>query len=42
MIERRGLRIGDVTGVSFNPIADRWRLSRDTSVNYMLLAVKEA
>lgn len=42
MIERHGLESREVTGVSFNPIADRWRLSGDSSVNYMLLASKEA
>lgn len=42
MIEPHGLEVSDVTGVSFSPVASRWRLSGDTSVNYMLLAVKEA
>lgn len=40
MIERHGLKTREVTGVTFNPIANRWRLSSDSSVNYMLLAVK--
>ncbi|MDJ0948840.1 MAG: bifunctional 2-polyprenyl-6-hydroxyphenol methylase/3-demethylubiquinol 3-O-methyltransferase UbiG [Alphaproteobacteria bacterium] len=42
MVGRHGLETKDVTGVSFNPIADRWRLSGDTGVNYMLLAAKGA
>ena len=40
MIGRNGLDTGEVVGVSFNPIANRWRLSNDSSVNYMLLATK--
>ena len=35
-----GLFAGDETGVMYVPIADRWRLSRDTDVNYMMTAVK--
>ena len=42
MIGRSGLKTVETVGVSFNPIADRWRLSGDTSVNYMLLAEKTA
>jgi 2-polyprenyl-6-hydroxyphenyl methylase/3-demethylubiquinone-9 3-methyltransferase len=38
--ETRGLDVSDVTGVSYNPVTDRWRLSTDTSVNYLLLAHK--
>jgi 2-polyprenyl-6-hydroxyphenyl methylase/3-demethylubiquinone-9 3-methyltransferase len=40
MIRRHGLRTREVMGMSYNPIAGRWRLSRDTGVNYMLLATK--
>ena len=40
MIESRGLDTTDLTGVSFNPVSGRWCLSRDVSVNYMLLAAK--
>jgi 2-polyprenyl-6-hydroxyphenyl methylase/3-demethylubiquinone-9 3-methyltransferase len=29
-------------GVTFNPIADEWRLSSDMAVNYMLLAERRA
>ena len=42
MIESRGLEINGLTGVSFNPVSGRWRLSRDVSVNYMLLAAKRS
>lgn len=33
-----GLQVIDRTGVFYNPLADRWNLSRDMDVNYMLLA----
>ena len=33
-----GLRIIDRTGVFYNPLQDRWNLSRDMDVNYMVLA----
>jgi len=42
MMERHGVETSEVIGVAFNPIAGRWRLSSDSSVNYMLLAVKAA
>lgn len=35
-----GLAIGEVSGASYSPLADRWSLSSDTSVNYMVLATK--
>ncbi|HEY8566059.1 MAG TPA: bifunctional 2-polyprenyl-6-hydroxyphenol methylase/3-demethylubiquinol 3-O-methyltransferase UbiG [Beijerinckiaceae bacterium] len=35
-----GLFPGEPQGVVFNPLADRWSLSRDTAVNYMLAATK--
>ncbi|MFV2091624.1 MAG: bifunctional 2-polyprenyl-6-hydroxyphenol methylase/3-demethylubiquinol 3-O-methyltransferase UbiG [Hyphomicrobiales bacterium] len=28
----------DITGVAYNPLADQWKLSPDTDVNYMLVA----
>ena len=42
---RRGLAAAnletrEITGVSYNPLADSWSLSRDTGVNYMALAAK--
>lgn len=37
-----GMAIEEMTGVSYNPLADSWRLApRDLDVNYMLVAVKE-
>ncbi|MBI1339794.1 bifunctional 2-polyprenyl-6-hydroxyphenol methylase/3-demethylubiquinol 3-O-methyltransferase UbiG [bacterium] len=36
-----GLRVDPPIGVSFSPLQDRWSLSRDTGVNYMLTAVRE-
>lgn len=35
-----GLEIVDRTGVFYNPIQDRWNLSRDMDVNYMMLAAR--
>jgi 2-polyprenyl-6-hydroxyphenyl methylase/3-demethylubiquinone-9 3-methyltransferase len=37
-----GLTLEDISGVSYSPLSDAWRLSRDTGVNYMVFAVKEA
>lgn len=36
-LERHGLGVVDETGVSYDLIADRWRLSNDMDVNYMLV-----
>lgn len=33
-----GMHIVDRTGVTYNPLTDRWSLSRDMDVNYMVLA----
>lgn len=33
-----GLDVTDRTGVSYNPLSDRWDRSRDMDVNYMILA----
>jgi 2-polyprenyl-6-hydroxyphenyl methylase/3-demethylubiquinone-9 3-methyltransferase len=41
-LERCGLRVIDETGVIYNLIADRWQLSTDLDVNYMLVAEKPA
>ena len=35
-----GLGVEETTGVSYNPISDRWSLSRDCGVNYMMVAAK--
>ncbi|MEL6861034.1 MAG: bifunctional 2-polyprenyl-6-hydroxyphenol methylase/3-demethylubiquinol 3-O-methyltransferase UbiG [Pseudomonadota bacterium] len=37
-----GLKPAPAQGVSFNPIADQWRLSGDTKVNYMMVAERPA
>jgi 2-polyprenyl-6-hydroxyphenyl methylase/3-demethylubiquinone-9 3-methyltransferase len=38
---RCGLRVGAETGVVYNPLADRWQLSSDRDVNYMVAARRE-
>lgn len=35
-----GMAIVDRTGVTYNPLADRWQKARDMDVNYMVLAEK--
>ncbi len=35
------MEIAHMTGVSFDPLADTWRLSSDVDVNYMMLVTKE-
>lgn len=37
-VTRAGLTIADRTGVVYHPLEDAWRRSRDTDVNYMILA----
>ncbi len=37
-IEKCGLSITDLQGVTYNPLRDHWSLSKDTSVNYVLKA----
>ena len=39
-LARAGMRIADRTGVTYNPLADRWQRSKDMDVNYMVLAEK--
>ena len=39
-MERAGLRTTDERGVIYNLLADRWELSTDTDVNYMVLGEK--
>jgi 2-polyprenyl-6-hydroxyphenyl methylase/3-demethylubiquinone-9 3-methyltransferase len=41
-IEKAGFRITDETGVIYNLLADRWQLSTDMDVNYMVVAEKAA
>jgi 2-polyprenyl-6-hydroxyphenyl methylase / 3-demethylubiquinone-9 3-methyltransferase len=40
-VENAGLRVTGERGVVYNPFADRWQLSADTDVNYMLVAARE-
>ncbi len=40
-LERSGLDVTGERGVIYNPFADRWQLSSDMDVNYMLVATKE-
>lgn len=39
-IRAGGLAPQDTQGVVYNPLSDRWSLSRDTAVNYMTLAAR--
>jgi 2-polyprenyl-6-hydroxyphenyl methylase/3-demethylubiquinone-9 3-methyltransferase len=41
-MERAGLRTTDERGVIYNLLADRWELSTDTDVNYMVLGERNA
>lgn len=41
-IARNGLELGESTGVAYNPFTDRWSVSRDMDVNYMLAARRSA
>jgi 2-polyprenyl-6-hydroxyphenyl methylase/3-demethylubiquinone-9 3-methyltransferase len=40
-LRRSGLTIADLTGVTYDPLRDRFRLSADPAVNYMLLALRD-
>ncbi len=37
-LELAGMRMRDETGVTYNPLADRWQLAADMDVNYMVTA----
>jgi len=39
---RHGLVLVELSGVAYNPLGDRWRLSSDLDVNYMAAAAKSA
>ena len=41
-LKEAGLDVDPPQGVSFNPIADQWRLSGDTKVNYMMVSHRPA
>lgn len=38
LLKANRMRRLDITGVAYNPLADQWKLSPDTDVNYMLVA----
>ena len=40
-LRQHGFRVVDITGMTYNPLADRYKLSRDTDVNYLAHAVYE-
>jgi 2-polyprenyl-6-hydroxyphenyl methylase/3-demethylubiquinone-9 3-methyltransferase len=40
-LRRAGLNVEDLTGVAYDPLRDRFRLSRDPAVNYMLFATRD-
>ncbi len=42
MLKRNDMKIKDKVGVTYSPLKDKWRTSRDMSVNYMLLMEKQA
>lgn len=41
-LTKAGLSISDRTGVTYNPLADRWGRSKDMDVNYMVMAERAA
>lgn len=40
-VTRGGLAVRNTRGIVYNPLRDEWSLSRDTAVNYLMLAAKE-
>lgn len=41
-LRRNGFVVGDISGLSFSPLAREWRMSADVSVNYILAAARAA
>ncbi|MBY0421173.1 MAG: bifunctional 2-polyprenyl-6-hydroxyphenol methylase/3-demethylubiquinol 3-O-methyltransferase UbiG [Parvularculaceae bacterium] len=41
-LERAGMTVTGFAGVSFNPLEDRWRVTRDLGVNYMATSTRSA
>ena len=41
MLRAAGLRVTDVAGMVFDPLARQWRESRDTAINYIMAAHKD-
>jgi len=40
-LRRSGARVTAIAGVTYSPLTDRWSLSSDTDVNYMVAAVRD-
>jgi 2-polyprenyl-6-hydroxyphenyl methylase/3-demethylubiquinone-9 3-methyltransferase len=40
LLRAAGLRVGQTTGLVFDPLTGRWRTSRNMAVNYMMAAVR--
>jgi len=40
-LNNQNLKIKNITGLSFNPIIKKWSISKDLSVNYILVAGKD-
>lgn len=41
-LDRHGIEITDLKGMTFSPVAGEWRLSSDLAVNYLAFGVKES
>jgi 2-polyprenyl-6-hydroxyphenyl methylase / 3-demethylubiquinone-9 3-methyltransferase len=41
VLGKAGMSVAETTGVFYSPLTDSWNKSRDTDVNYMVLAVKK-
>jgi 2-polyprenyl-6-hydroxyphenyl methylase / 3-demethylubiquinone-9 3-methyltransferase len=39
-LRRNRLRVTEIAGVTYNPLTDRWSLTTDVDINYMIFAVK--
>jgi len=39
-LRRNGAKVTDISGLSFNPLTDEWRVSGDVSVNYIVFGTK--
>lgn len=39
-LETAGMQVEPAIGVTYNPLADKWRITQDASVNYMLVATR--
>jgi 2-polyprenyl-6-hydroxyphenyl methylase/3-demethylubiquinone-9 3-methyltransferase len=40
MLRAAGLRVGQTTGLTADPLTGQWRTGRDMGVNYMIAAVR--